>query len=250
MKFFAPVLLLAALASSSFAATMPPKSARVIVDFNPGWKFLQSDAPHAEELSFNDSAWRNVTVPHDWSIAGPIDPKNPSGPGGGFFPTGIVWYRKSFSLPPQDSQRRAYIAFDGVMANSDVWINGFHLGHRPNGSVSFYYELTGHLRFGQSTRNVIAVRCDTAKQPASRWYEGGGIYRPVRLVLLRNVHLEPWSTIVTTPVVSARQATVRAQSTAVNESGVPQKIALKITLTAPDGRFSGSILTAVQTLAP
>jgi beta-galactosidase len=250
MKLFAPFLLFAAFASSAFAAIVPPEPARAIVDFNSGWKFLPSDAPHAEEATLNDAAWRDVTVPHDWSIAGPIDPKNPSGPGGGFFPTGIVWYRKSFSLPPQDAQRRAYIAFDGVMANSDVWINGFHLGHRPNGSVSFYYELTGHLRFGQSERNVIAVRCDTSKQPASRWYEGGGIYRPVRLVLLQNVHLEPWSTVVTTPVVSSRQATVRAQSTAVNESGVPQKVALKITLTAPDSRPSGSILTPVQTIAP
>jgi beta-galactosidase len=250
MKFFASVLLFVAFASSTLAATVPPGPARAIVDFNPGWKFLQADAPRAEEAAFDDSAWRDVTVPHDWSIVGPVDPKNPSGPGGGFFPTGIVWYRKSFSLPAQDAQRRAYVAFDGVMANSDVWINGFHLGHRPNGSVSFYYELTGHLRFGHSARNVIAVRCDTSKQPASRWYEGGGIYRPVRLVLLQNLHLEPWSTVVTTPTVSARQATVRTQSTVVNESSLPQNVALRITLTAPDGRPSGSILTPVQTLAP
>jgi hypothetical protein len=121
--------------------------------------------------------------------------KNLSGPAGGFFPTGIAWYRKSFSAARQRRPSpHVYVVFDGVMANSDVWINGFHLGHRPNGYVSFFYDLTGHLQFGPAAHNVIAVRCDTQKQPASRWYEGGGIYRPVRLVLLQDVHLEPWST--------------------------------------------------------
>lgn len=189
-------------------------------------------------------------MPHDWSIAGPVSPENPSGPAGGFFPTGVAWYRKTFSLPVQDSHRHTYIAFDGVMANSDVWINGFHLGHRPNGYVSFFYEMTGHLRFGPAARNVIAVRCDTSKQPASRWYEGGGIYRPVRLVLMRDVHLLPWSTFVTTPSVSRAQATVHIASTVVNESPAPQSSALEISLTAPDGRSAGTILTPWKTIAP
>jgi beta-galactosidase len=82
-------------------------------------------------------------------------------------------------LPENDSNRVVRVEFDGVMANSDVWINGFHLGHRPNGYVSFSYELTGHLNLGGD--NVLAVRADTSAQPASRWYSGAGIYRHVRL---------------------------------------------------------------------
>ena len=221
---------------------------RIINDFNAGWKFLAGDAPQGEQAAFDDSAWRSVTVPHDWSIAGPVDQKNMSGPAGGFFPTGIAWYRKSFSLPASDAHRHAYIVFDGVMANSDVWINGFHLGHRPNGYVSFYYNLTGHLRFGQATQNVIAVRCDTSKQPASRWYEGGGIYRPVRLVLLQDTHLEPWSTFVTTHSITAGNATVRTESTIVNDSSKPHKASLEVTLIAPDGRsvaFTRSPMQAI-----
>ncbi len=86
----------------------------------------------------------------------------------------------TFSLPKEFAGRRVFIEFDGVMANSDVWINGFHLGHRPYGYVSFGYELTGHLNFGDAD-NVLAVRADTSQQPASRWYAGAGIYRHVRL---------------------------------------------------------------------
>jgi len=242
-------LLCIALALVPLAA-LAQTPVRTVVDFNGGWKFLQGDPANAEQAATDDSSWRAVEVPHDWSIAGPVDPKNPSGPGGGFFPTGIAWYRKSFFLPAKDAHRHAYIAFDGVMANSDVWINGFHLGHRPNGYVSFFYELTGHLRFGANAHNVLAVRCDTSKQPASRWYEGGGIYRPVRLVLTNDVHLEPWSTFVTTPVVTAGKATVRIESAVVNESSTPRKTALEIVLTAPDGRKVGTVTTPQQTVAP
>ena len=250
MILFTRPLLIAAyvlpwLAPMSFFAQAP---IRTVVDFNAEWKLLQHDQPNAEQSAFDDSSWSTVSVPHDWSIAGPVDPTNPSGPAGGFFPTGIAWYRKAFSLSAKDAPRHVYIVFDGVMANSDVWINGIHLGQRPNGYVSFFYELTGHLHFGPKALNVIAVRCDTSKQPASRWYEGAGIYRPVRLVLMQDVHLEPWSTSVTTPTVASTSATVHIQSTVVNESPTVQQAALQVTLVAPDGSSAGSIVTPSQTI--
>src|SRR6266566_3421843 len=106
------------------------------------------------------------------AIAAPVDEKNPTGQGGGFMPSGIGWYRKHFTVSSDLRHRLVFIEFDGVMANSDVWINGFHLGNRPYGYVSFGYELTAHLNFAKD--NVIAVRTDTSKQPASRWYTGAG----------------------------------------------------------------------------
>lgn len=245
LRPFLPALAFSLLAPL-FASSQAP--VRTIVDFNPQWKFLQGDPTHAERPAFEDASWRTVTVPHDWSISGPVDPANASGPAGGFFPTGIAWYRKTFSLAATDAHRRVYIAFDGVMANSDVWINGFHLGHRPNGYISFFFDLTGHVQFGPAAQNVIAVRCDTSKQPASRWYEGAGIYRPVRLVLMQAVHLDPWSTFATTPAVTAASATVHVQSTVVNESDAVQKTALEIALTAPDGSPAGSIVTPTRTI--
>ena len=250
MKCFKLFILLAVLAFSGCNAFGAPTPSRAVLDFDSDWKFLQRDEPHGEQPSLNDSSWREISVPHDWSIAGPVSQNNPSGQGGGFFPAGVAWYRKSFPLPEKESARRVYIVFDGVMANSEVWINGYHLGRRPNGYASFYYELTGHLKFGPAAHNVLAVRCDTSQQPASRWYEGGGIYRSVRLVLLGNLHLEPWSTYVTTPSITATQAKVRAQSTVVNEYSVPQNAALEITLTAPDGHVAGSILTPEQAIVP
>lgn len=88
--------------------------------------------------------------------------------------------------------RHVFIEFDGVMANSDVWISGFHLGKRPYGYSSFRYELTGHLNFGKAAPNVIALRVDNSAQPASRWYAGAGIYRHVRLIISNAVHVFQW----------------------------------------------------------
>ena len=243
---FLAALMLQALAPFAVQAQFPVRS---VVDFNPQWKFVQGETTGAERAALDDSGWKSVSVPHDWSIAGPIDQSNPSDAAGAFFPTGIAWYRKTFSLPVKDAHRRVYIAFDGVMANSDVWINGFHLGQRPNGYVSFYYDLTAHVQFGATAHNVIAVRCDTSKQPASRWYEGGGIYRSVRLVLMQDLHLEPWSTFVTTPVATAGKAMVRVESTVVNESRTSRNAEVEVYLIAPDGTAAGRFVMPAQTIA-
>ena len=199
------------------------------------WRFSLGDPAGAEKTTFDDSTWRKLDVPHDWSIEGPFDQKNPTGAAGGFLPAGVGWYRKYFTLHESQAQRRVFIEFDGVMANSDVWINGVHVGHRPFGYVSFRYELTPHLKF-DLTPNVIAVRVDNSGQPASRWYAGAGIYRHVRLTVTHPVHIDHWGTFVTTPEVSAGKATVSVQSTVVNQSEAAQDVRLQVTVLGPDGR--------------
>src|SRR3984957_4757522 len=151
MRFPRRYLLRLALISAA------PMYAGTTLSFDSGWRFLKGDPAAAEQPQFDDASWRTVNVPHDWSIEGPFDQKNPAGGAGAFLPSGVVWYRKQFVLPQSDSDRRVFVDFDGVMANSDVWINGFLLGHRPYGYVSFRYELTGHLKFGENPANVLAV---------------------------------------------------------------------------------------------
>ncbi|MCU1321130.1 MAG: Beta-galactosidase [Acidobacteriaceae bacterium] len=216
-------------------------SARTVAPLVQDWHFSQSDPANAQAVAFDDAAWNTVTLPHDWAIAGPVDQKNPSGPPGGFFPTGIAWYRKAITLPAKlEPAKRTYIAFDGVMANSDVYCNGELLGHRPYGYVSFNYDLTSHLHPG---KNVIAVRTDNAQQRASRWYPGAGINRQVRLITTNAVHIAPWGTFVTTPKVSAESATVHVRTTVQNDSDTPSEVALTVSLSLPSGK-------AFETFAP
>ena len=219
------LLLFGAAAPSAF-------SQRVTSSFDQDWRFLRGDVAGSEKPDFDDSDWRKLDVPHDWSIEGPVSEKNPTGPGGGFMPSGVSWYRKHFTLSNDARNRSVFIEFDGVMSNSDVWINGVHLGMRPYGYVGFSYELTKHLNNGKD--NVIAVRTDTAKQPASRWYTGAGIYRHVRLVRKDAVHISQWGTFVSIPRISSKDAVIRVVCEVTNQSRTPQRTSLEIDLIPPN----------------
>ena len=212
----------------------PPNSPRVIKSFDSDWRFHRGELAGADKIEFDDSAWRRLDVPHDWSIEGPFDKDNPTRGSGGFLPAGIGWYRKHFTLPTSDANRRVFIEFDGVMANSDVWINGFHLGRRPYGYVSFSYELTGHLNF-ENKPNVLTVRADNSGQPASRWYSGAGIYRHVRLVITNPVHLPQWGTFVTTPKINDQEASVHVNSAIINQDSQAHIFSIQTRIIAPTG---------------
>jgi beta-galactosidase len=233
------------------AATTPSlaqHSARITSSFDRDWLFLKGDATGAEKSDFSDAAWRKLDVPHDWSIEGLAEEKNPTGQGGGFMPSGVGWYRKHFTVAHSLRDRLVFVEFDGVMANSDVWINGFHLGNRPYGYVSFSYELTQHLNFGKD--NVIAVRADTSKEPASRWYTGAGIYRHVRLVIKDPVHIPGWGTFVSTPTANEKDAVVKVAVEVVNQSAAAKLLSLQVDVMAPDGRVIASIATATTKRLP
>ena len=214
------------------------QSPRKIISFDKDWKFIREDVNGAEQNDFNDAAWRTLNVPHDWSIEGPYDRNNTTGRGGGYLPSGVGWYRKSFTVNETDAKQLCFIEFDGVMANSDVWINGYHLGKRPNGYVSFEYELTGHLNFGNK-KNVLAVRADNTVQPASRYYTGAGIYRHVRLSITNPVHVSHWGSFVTASNVTADKATVNIQTVIASKATATQNVTVQVSIISPDGKAVG-----------
>lgn len=228
------VALLFGIFASAINANFLPQT-RVTDSLDNDWRFLRGNAENAEKTDFDDSTWRKLNVPHDWSIEGPFDENNPTGGGGGFLPSGVSWYRKHFTVAEKDKSRRFFIEFDGVMGISDVWINGVHLGQRPSGYISFEYELTKNLNFGKD--NIIAVRADTSLQPASRWYTGAGIYRHVRFVSKDAVHIPQYGTFVSTPQVNEKQAVVRVLSEIINNSKVYRNVHLEIKIFDSRGKF-------------
>ncbi|MFT4177488.1 MAG: DUF4982 domain-containing protein [Luteolibacter sp.] len=198
-----------------------PAFARDIIPFDSSWSFFQGEVKGAEALEFDTSGWQKIDIPHDWSIAGDFDQQAPTTKSGGWLPSGVAWYRKEFPLKADG--KKVWIEFDGVMANSEVWINGYHLGKRPNGYVSFRYDLTPHLK----EKNVLVVKADTSAQPASRWYSGAGIYRHVRLVVADPIHVAPWGVFVSTPTVGKDQATVKIQTEIANSGTSNRKLSLR-----------------------
>lgn len=190
---------------------------RKVIDFDNNWKFVLNDTTIAgQSVTLDDSQWRTLNLPHDWSIESDFSDKYPATPGGGALPGGLGWYRKTFTIDKSERGKNVYIEFDGVYRNSEVWINGKSLGMRPNGYISFRYELTPYLKFGD--KNVIAVRVDNSKQPNSRWYSGSGIYRNVRLVITNPVQVEHWGTCVTTPIINSDSAVVAIETSFKNAS--------------------------------
>jgi beta-galactosidase len=202
--------------------------------FTKEWKFILDDSDLFSTTDYNDSEWRVLNLPHDWSIEGNFSREHPSTPGGGALPGGTGWYRKSFKLPEQDKDKLVFIDFDGIYQKGEVWLNGHRLGMRPFGYSSVRYDLTPHLRFG-NVDNVLAVKVDNSEQPNSRWYSGSGIYRNVWLVKTGRLFIPQWGTYITTPAVDRQQATVSVETKLENRMDGPADLVLKTTLFGPDG---------------
>ena len=210
-----------------------PRPARYHLLMDRDWKFILGDEKGAESTAYNDNAWRTLDLPHDWSIEGEFKKDEPTGGGGGYLPTGIGWYRKTFKLPSSVSGKQVSIQFDGVYMNSEVWLNGHLLGKRPNGYISFVYDLTPYLQKGN---NVIAVRVDNSNQPNSRWYSGSGIYRHVWLNITNDVHIAQWGTYITTPDISAEAATVSIKTKVDNNGSDASNATLTSTIMDESGK--------------
>jgi beta-galactosidase len=213
---------------------------RKVGSFDNAWKFMLGDDSIAKSPAYNDAKWRQLDLPHDWSIEGKFSKDNPTTQAEGGLPAGIGWYRKTFTISTELKGEQVFIDFDGVYHNSEVWINGHYLGKRPNGYVSFSYELTHYLKFGR--KNVIAVRVDNSDQPNSRWYSGSGIYRNVWLTSVNKTHFKKWGTFVTTPVIAAGEATVHVQTVV---SAIYNHLLLKLTLFNAEGKPVATNVSAV-----
>ncbi len=240
---------LSVLKSSNFVHGQAPDSSRELPprmreSFDFGWKFIRGDVPGAQNPGFDDASWRSVDLPHDWSIEGPVDETEPSGGAGGYFPTGIGWYRKRFELPESFKGRRIVVEFDGIYQNSEVWINGEYLGRRPYGYIPFSCDLTPHISFNRE--NVLTVKVDNSRQPGCRWYSGSGIYRHAWLLSTNPLHVGYWGTFITFPKIAEDTATVRIKTRVENDGPVSDDCTLLSCIIDRDGNTVQSEETAQQ----
>ena len=232
------VPLLASLTFAAATAAAKPAPPRLEIAADSGWKFFLGDPSGAEAPSFADASWRNVDLPHDWSIESQPNKDNPSGAGGGFFPNGTGWYRKTFHAPAEWQGQRVSIEFDGVYRHATLYLNGNKLGTHAYGYTAFTFDLTPELTF--TGANTLAVRVDNSAQPNSRWYSGSGIYRHVRVVVTNPTHVARWGVFVTTPEVSSSSAKVSLHTRIANGSTGPEDVTLETTLFDKAGNKVGS----------
>lgn len=213
------------------------------------WKFWLGGAQGAEKPEFDDSQWRTVQIPHDWSIEdipGTHSPFTPHAIGQastGFTIGGTGWYRHSFSLSPADSGSIFYLQFDGVYMNSEVHVNGKRVARNPYGYTSFYADITKQLVYGKP--NIIAVKVRNEGEN-TRYYSGSGIYRHVWLRKANAVHIAQWGIAATTPQVSPQEAMLNMDVEISNTSMAPVDVACNITLTTQQGNMVSDATTNIQ----
>ncbi|OQP56778.1 glycoside hydrolase family 2 TIM barrel-domain containing protein [Niastella populi] len=215
------------------------------IPFDFDWWFALNDRPGAERPEFDDSKWRLLDVPHDFSIEHPFDSASATGAGGGYTFSGIGWYRKHFKTEPGFSGKNVSILFDGVYRNSEVWINGHYLGTRPYGYSSFYYDLTAQLK-PAGEENIIAVKVNTTGQPNSRWYTGSGIYRHVWLIAKNKLHINQWGVFARTVKADKEGAGVEISIELRNDNNISKSCTVITTFTDAHGKEAGRAETKAE----
>lgn len=232
LKITSYILILALFSSVGFAMPADKNSDASLqtiapsreYNFNFGWSFKLGDNPKYSEGSYDDSGWRNLRLPHDWSIEHDFDPTLDGATA--YLPGGIGWYRKSFVTPQNKSAKRFYILFDGIYNHSTIWLNGKKIGGRINGYTPFYYDITEQLAKAGS-ENVLAVRVDRSRYIDSRWYPGAGIYRNVTLVAVDPLHIPIWGVYVQTPVATKERAEVALAIEVNNKRAAPAEFVIE-----------------------
>ncbi|GCB43580.1 glycoside hydrolase family 2 TIM barrel-domain containing protein [Streptomyces sp. NL15-2K] len=229
-------------------------SGRSTVALRDGWRFAlvnpggitDPTGAYADAAApgYDDSGWRTVAVPHDWSIEQTPTTEHGTTSGTGFFPGGLGWYRLAFTLPPALAGKRISVEFDGVYMDSHVYCNGTEVGRHPYGYTGFAFDVTDLVHTDGTTENVIAVKVQN-RLPSSRWYSGSGIYREARLVVTEPVHVARWGTYVTTPDITKDRASVKVRTSVVDETGTVSEVEVRSRIKDADGRTVARTATTV-----
>lgn len=214
-----------------YASAEETTSPREVTNFDRDWKFSLAAVRDGQLPEFDDSSWRTLDLPHDWSAEHDFDPSFASGTA--YLPGGTGWYRKTFHAPLEWAGRHVELVFDGIYRNSTVWINGKLVAERPSGYTPIAANLTPHLALGE--KNVVAVRVKRDVVADSRWYPGSGIYRHVRLHVTEPVHVVRSGTFISTPRVTAARADISVKNEIINRKDTSTRVRVVTVVSSPDG---------------
>lgn len=222
--------------------------------FNDNWKFHRGCVANAEQISYNDTQWRVLDLPHDWSVEpvpvqkegitiGPFSQLNESGAGGadtGQSLGGEGWYRKKFTISEEDADKLLFLYFEGVYNQSELFINGKKVYFNPYGYTSYKINITEYCN-APGISNTIAVRVINAGQN-SRWYAGSGIFRHVWLIKTDKIHLDEWDTFINASKLKGKNATVNFSTILYNKKGQNIPCVFNVKILSPQGKevFSNS----------
>ncbi|MGL4412349.1 MAG: sugar-binding domain-containing protein, partial [Bacteroidales bacterium] len=210
---FGAICLMAIEATAQLSFGTPEK-------INKDWMFTLENPINAQSKELNLSDWKAIDLPHDWSIREQLSPNLASSTG--YLPGGIGWYRKSIDIPTHKQDQKVYLYFEGVYNRSELFVNGTSIGKRPNGYISFMYDITPYVTFGETTQ--IAMKVDHSQSADSRWYTGSGIYRDAWIVYANPIHIAQWGVYAQPKRVTTKEATLQVEVEVSNNSKSKGKI--------------------------
>ncbi len=237
------------------------QNTRKETSFDDNWKFQKGNISGAEQAAYNDKAWRDVDLPHDWSIEplenqspgsviGPFSKDSPGATATGYTIGGTAWYRKTFTIKPGEPYTQTIINFDGVYMNCEVWVNGKLLAKQPYGYTPFEVDISAALN-AAGKPNVIAIKVPNEGKN-SRWYSGSGIYRHVTLIRKNVVALAQNGINITTHALNNDRATIKvAALIQLNQklTTKPTPVLLSVKIIAPDGKIVKVVKTTSKRLS-
>ncbi|MDR1542614.1 MAG: glycoside hydrolase family 2 [Clostridiales bacterium] len=207
------------------------------INLRHGWRLKLFDESSAWLKGFDDSSWREISVPHDFAVEAPFSKDRSSG--SGYLPGGVAFYRKSFLLPEEARGSRIILVFDGAYKRSKVWFNSYYMGFHAYGYTGFSYDLTGLACFGDEL-NVVAVRVDHRDEADSRWFAGSGVNRKAIVAIKGQVSLDEHGVIIST-----KGRIVRVQANLSNHLAVCVDASIKHAVLSLDGHEAASIESVI-----
>ena len=234
----APSLFVFAAEALEARAAADEESPRLDLNFNKNWKFFLGDSSNYSLIGYNDSAWEDVNLPHDFSISQNFTLSGTEGESGNL-PGGTGWYRKTFIFPATYSGKSIVLTFDGSYMNTTVYVNGNYVGENHYGYNAFSFDITDQLVFDGKTENVVAVRVNNTV-PSSRWYSGSGIYRDVTITISDPVHVSLYGTQVITSENDLNDGTATANITLQNDGTASKNVKVKASIIDADGSVKAS----------
>jgi len=204
--------------------------------FDTGWKFYFGDLTGAADVKLDDSQWKSLDLPHDWSVELPFSKEN------GNIATaqkvgGIGWYRKNFTLQPAQDKKIIQLYFEGAYMETEVWVNGKKVDYHPYGYTSFFCDITPYCH-PAGKENTLAVKVSSLGKN-SRWYAGAGIYRHLWMVTTDRLHFDNWGVAITTPSISEDKAIINVLSEVINDTEASQAFDVTIQLKDSAGTVAG-----------
>lgn len=181
-------------------------------------------------VEIRNDGWVKVDLPHDYVVEQDNDPAQNNAHG--YFKYENAWYRKHFYMSEESRGKRITLQFEGIAGKSEIYLNGCLMKRNFSAYNSFEVDISNNVYFDK--KNVLAVYTNT-EDFEGWWYQGGGIYRNVKLVITEPVAIDLYGVYAPYKKLDGNNWLVELETTVINSGYEDAEIGVESTIIAADG---------------